>query len=140
MYTVTYDEKRKNAATRQIELLVTVTNSLDGASFPYTFRFPLYTSLAQINRIVKDFVEELEAGDTLGDTIPLGSVDLSVVGSDVTPEKAAFLEFVKDVAKRERVQKLIDWAIIPDTSPKVVALNDKIKAALQTNPTFLDQI
>ena len=140
MYTVTYDAKNKNAATRQIELSTTITETTSGSSFPYTFRFPLYTSLEQINRIVKEFVEELEAGDTLGDAIPLGALDVAAVGTDVPPEKAAFIEFVQDVARRERMQKLIDWAIIPANNPRVVALNDKIKATLQANPTFIDQI
>lgn len=140
MYTVTYDAKNKNAATRQIELSTTVTNTSNGSSFPYTFRFPLYTSLAQINRIVKDFVEELEAGDTLGDEIPLGAVDLTAVGSDVTPEKAAFIEFTKDINRRERVQKLIDWGIVQSNNPKVAALNNKIQTTLQAYPNFVDQL
>ena len=140
MYTVTYDAKNKNAATRQIELSTTITETTSGTSFPYTFRFPLYTSLAQINRIVKDFVEELEAGDTLGEEIPLGAVDLTAVASDVTPEKATFIEFTKDINRREKVQKLIEWGIVPANNAKVVALNAKIQATLQANPTFIDQL
>lgn len=140
MYTVTYKSKTKNAATRKITVTVVISDGT--SSFEKPFEFPLYTTRAQIERIIKEYVEELESGDSLFDSIPNKDtvLDLASVGSDITPEKAAFMNFLRDTARRERVQKLIEWGIVPANNPKVVALNNKIQTTLQANPTFVDQL
>lgn len=140
MYTVTYKSKTKDATNRKLNVTVTISDGTQ--TFDKVFPFPLYTTREQIERVIKEYIDELDAGDTLYEALPAPDtvLDVASVTTDAPPEKQAFIDFMQDTARRERVQKLIDWGIVPANNPKVTALNDKIRTALQTNPTFLDQL
>lgn len=140
MYTVTYKSKTKDATNRKLHVTVTISDGTQ--TFDKSFPFPLYTTREQIERGIKEYVDELEAGDTLYDAIPAENtvLDISGIQTGPTPQEIAYNTFATDLARRERVQKLIDWGIVPETNPKITALNTAIANALQANPQLIDEL
>lgn len=139
MYTVEIKDTNKNESTRLLEVIIVIKNN-DEKALEKLLTFPLYTTNEQIQRVIKEYVEELEAGDVLKASVEIGPIDLKNVTSEVPPEKLLEVAFLRDLAIRERIQKLIEWGIVSANHPKVTAVNSRIQTTLAAHPNFIDKV
>lgn len=139
MYTAKIISKKLVAGRNTLDVQVEFYNDGEHTA-TLTFNFPLYTTLEMIKKRIKEQIEELEKGDTLEPQVVVGDIDVADVVTGISAEDQAMADFFQAYNRRERVQQFIDWGIVPETHPKVVALNNTIQAALQSDPTIIDKL
>lgn len=132
MYTfskVLSDEKNLTLRRR----IVAVEFVENGNLLTQTFQFSLNTSLEDIKRAVKSYLDELNA------VIPDLTGDLSTV-TEPTPEvptqaKLDRQAWEADFAKLEKVRRLIDCGVLTGNETQIVTLRNKVKADFK--PAYL---
>lgn len=141
MYIATITNKEiKQVGSGRKRLFLDVTFSNGTKTVTEQLDFPLYTTVEKIHIRLKEYAEELTAGDTLDAAISTGDVDFTGITTAQTQDEIILSDFVKNIALRKEIQHLIDWGIVPATNPRVVAVDDAIKSALQADATIITKL
>lgn len=125
MWTATILSKSLNKVGRSIYVNIEFSNGTD--TFNNQFTFPLYTTIDSMKRVIKEYIEELEAGETLADTISTGILDTTSVVTQPTVDEVEFREWMKKKIKLEKVQGLVDLGVLTGTEQQVVTFRQEVK-------------
>lgn len=125
MWTATILSKSLNKVGRSIYVNIEFSNGTD--TFNNQFTFPLYTTIDSMKRVIKEYIEELEAGETLADTISTGILDTTSVVTQPTVDEVGFREWMKKKIKLEKVQGLVDLGVLTGTEQQVVTFRQEVK-------------
>lgn len=129
MYTFTIKEKSKQLQDGRFNLVLTVTNGTD--SFDRVFSFGLNTKENDVKKVLKNFIDELNAVDTLFESLPAsGDFDTTITPPEPvvkTPEEIAAEEYAK--ARAELVAAKEDYDLGLLSKAEYDAIVDAAKSA-----------
>lgn len=127
MYTFTIKEKQKQFQEGRFSLVLTVSDGTD--SFDRVFSFGLNTKENDIKKVLKNFLDELNAVETLFESIPdTGDYDTTIAPPDPvvkTPEEIAIEDYAK--ARADLVMAKEDYDLGLLTKSEYDALVAKAK-------------
>ena len=133
MYTATLVSKTFQRAANRIVVTVEVTDGTD--TFTKSFSFAPNTTVEQMKKTVKYFIDELNGVDE----IVANLTDLTV--TEAEPETPTQAELDKqawqaDRAKLATVMELVRDGVFDGTETQVTALQNKVKTGFK--PAYLD--
>lgn len=134
MYTPTITGKTIDKPNRKIVLDVTFSNGTD--DFSNRFTFPLYTTVDQIKRVIKEYIEEIDSGESLESSVTTGEVDLSNVSTTAPQEQQDFQAWSRKVTKLERVMSLVDLGVFTGSETPIQNLQNDVKTSFK--PEYLN--
>lgn len=136
MWAVELLSKTIDSSSRRILVSARLTNGAEVIN--KTFDFPLYTTLEQIKRVIKQFTDEVDAGVNLFQEVPTGVVDMTGVISGSTAEQLAFEAWLRDVLRLEKLDRLINIGVFTGTETQIVNLRNKVKTDFKVS--FVDKL
>lgn len=136
MYTVEITKKELSSPKNRLIVDAVFTNGKD--THTRSFEFPLYTTVDQIKKRLKEQIEEFEAGESLEPQVPTGTVDVSTIDTKVPQGQRDFNDWFIKFQRLERVNKLVDLGVINASNPKLLALVQDLKNTIKVE--YIDQL
>jgi len=133
MYTTNITKYSLHKPTQR--MLVDVEFEKDAEMFTQQFPFGMSSSLDDIKKRIKQFVDTLEQAETNVSTMPKGIIDLSSVELDRTPEQLEEAQWRFLHSGLKFVMELVDLGVLTGNESKVIALQDKVRTTFK--PEFI---
>jgi len=93
-----------------------------------------------LKRKIKNRIQELESLDTYVDSVEVGAVDVSGVGTMIDPSDSEASIFQRDYYLLDKMKRAVEIGIIEATNTNLVALETKLKLQLQKHPDYIELI
>lgn len=119
---------------RQRRRFLTVRFIGNGKDFTHSFVFALYTPKDQIRRVIREFIQELDASDIITPDLTVGPLDLTDIDLTVPQETQELMAFFKKKGKLDKLNEIKNLGFL--TGAKATALDTAIsdlKAQMHTD-------
>lgn len=132
---VTINVLSKELKPEQNLIVVNTTITRNGITEPKLFSFPINFDLRKIKEEVQKYVNNLENGESIVQTLPSGSFDITPTATQEDPAEVEKAAWFQKWNKLIFVDSLIEKGVLTGTEPAVVSLRAAVKTTFK--PVFI---